>query len=91
MTKDKVIRCWGEDITKNEVLTKKFLSYIVSKEELKFIYNSLNCDIELDIFEYAEVILNQEKNELILDFYSSDDTEKIVRADKSLFFKLLCN
>lgn len=93
MADDKIIRCWGENIKRNGIETKKFLSYVIHKDEFSYIEKYLDKIVELNKFEYSEVILNQESNEIIFDFYSDDDSEKIIRSvgHKSLFYNIIAN
>ena len=92
MTKDDVlIKCWGRSIERNGIITNTYLSYIITKDQFaaikKYYEESINE------FSYVEIILNQELNKIILDFYSNNDEEKIIETtwQKSTFYKIIAN
>lgn len=88
---DVLIKCWGENIERNGIVAKRYLSYIIVKEQFAAINKYYKEN--LNKFIYAEVILDQESNETTLDFYSNNGEEKITRTTwhKSTFYKIIAN
>lgn len=92
MTKyDVLIKCWGKNIERNGIITNRYLSYIIAKEQ--FVAIKKYYEESLNEFSYAEVILDQVLNKTILDFYSNNGEEKIIETawHKSIFYKIIAN
>lgn len=90
---DKVlIKCWGEAVTNNMFETRKYLSYVIDKENFKYLKDYIKNKLLLSKFDYVEIVYNQCLDNVILDFktLSNDGEEKVIETnwDASIFFDI---
>lgn len=89
-----LLKCWGENILKNGVEAKIYLSYKITKGSFKDL-NNISCKSDLNQFDYAEITLNQITERLVLEFntYNGIGANEIIELQWSVseFFKLISN
>jgi hypothetical protein len=81
-----LIKCWGDDIEEEGTKTKKYLSYIVKKENFESIKKYISdSKVDLKKYDYVEIIYDQLVQKIIFDFNSESGDEAIVETSLGFY------
>lgn len=74
-----LIKCWGENIERSGVTSKKYISYVVYRDNFNDM-KTYKLDVELDRFDFIEIIFNQCNKKTTLEFHCiADDSESVIK------------